>query len=98
MRVLLYGPVTVEHLADAALFMGIEPTSFLTNGEFPAPLALPVEVIHPSPMLEPPAAIAQANWHAVIRADAAVMTRANSQLTDWVASCDEQFRIPVFEA
>ena len=32
MQVILYGPVTADHLADAELMVGITPTSFVTNG------------------------------------------------------------------
>ena len=32
MRVILHGPVTADHLADAELMAGITPTSFVTNG------------------------------------------------------------------
>ena len=49
MRVILSGPVTAEHLADAELMAGITPTSFVTNGlsEPPRGSRLPDEVMEP---------------------------------------------------
>lgn len=49
MRVILHGPVTADHLADAELMAGIVPTSFVTNGlsEPPRGSRLPVEVMEP---------------------------------------------------
>ena len=47
MRVILHGPVTADHLADAELMAGITPTSFVTNGLSHPPRGshLPVEVM-----------------------------------------------------
>ena len=49
MRVILHGPVTADHLADAELMVGITPTSFVTNGLSHPPRGsnLPVEVMAP---------------------------------------------------
>lgn len=49
MRVILHGPVTADHLADAELMAGITPTSFVTNGLSHPPRGsnLPVEVMVP---------------------------------------------------
>lgn len=49
MRVILHGPVTADHLADAELMAGITPTSFVTNGLSHPPRGsnLPVEVMAP---------------------------------------------------
>lgn len=46
MRVILHGPVTADHLADAELMAGITPTSFVTNGLSHPPRGsrLPVDV------------------------------------------------------
>ena len=52
MRVILSGPVTADHLADAELMAGITPTSFVTNGLSHPPRGsrLPVEVYPLCPM------------------------------------------------
>lgn len=49
MRVILSGPVTADHLADAELLAGITPTSFVTNGLTNPPRGsrLPIEVMEP---------------------------------------------------
>lgn len=49
MRVIIHGPVTADHLADAELMAGITPTSFVTNGLSHPPRGsnLPVEVMAP---------------------------------------------------
>lgn len=45
MRTIIHGPVTADHLADAELFAGITPTSFVTNGlSRPPTKDLPAEV------------------------------------------------------
>ena len=52
MRVILHGPVTADHLADAELMAGIVPTSFVTNGLSHPPRGsrLPVDVYPICPM------------------------------------------------
>ena len=47
MRVILSGPVTANHLADAELMVGITSTSFVTNGlsHPPRGSTLPVNVM-----------------------------------------------------
>lgn len=37
MRTIISGPVTADTLADAEMFAGIDPTSFVTNGQASAP-------------------------------------------------------------
>lgn len=80
MKTVLYGGVTLQHLADAALFSGIEPTAYITNGETPLPHGLlPVQVIPPDPMTGE-AAPRQNHWRMVIQGDALICIGGNEHL------------------
>lgn len=80
MKTVIFGAVTPRHLADAALFAGIEPSGFITNGAPRSPGgSLPVEVIPIDPMVGD-AAVKQNNWRLVLRADALVCVGDNPHL------------------
>ena len=82
MRVILHGPVTAEHLADAELMAGITPTSFVTNGLSHPPRGsrLPVEVM-PICMMQPVETRVQAgNYSLVQNADALICADNNPGL------------------
>lgn len=82
MRVILSGPVTADHLADAELMVGITPTSFVTNGLSHPPRGsrLPVEVM-PICMMQPVETRVQArNYSLVQNADALICVGENDHL------------------
>jgi hypothetical protein len=69
MRVILHGPVTADHLADAELMAGITPTSFVTNGLSHPPRGsrLPVEVM-PICMKQPAETRIRAREYSMVQA------------------------------
>lgn len=80
MKTILHGQVTEQHLADAALFAGIEPTSYITNGATSPPVSQrATDVIPPDPMVGD-AAERQNHWRMVLRADALVCVGKNEHL------------------
>ena len=82
MRVIIHGPVTADHLADAELMAGITPTSFVTNGLSHPPRGsrLPVEVMEPC-MMQPVETRVQArNYSMVQNADALICVGENDHL------------------
>lgn len=80
MKTVLYGKVTAQHLADAALFSGIEPTTFITNGVTKPPRsALPLQVIPPDPM-SGDSSQQQNHWRMAIQGDALVCVGVNEHL------------------
>ena len=82
MRVILSGPVTADHLADAELMAGITPTSFVTNGLSHPPRGnrLPVAVM-PICMMQPVETRVQArNYSLVQNADALICVGENDHL------------------
>ena len=82
MRVILSGPVTADHLADAELMAGITATSFVTNGLSHPPRGsrLPVEV-RPICMMQPVETRVQArNYSLVQNADALICVGENEHL------------------
>lgn len=81
MRVALYGPVTEQHLSDAALFAGIEPTEFITNGSTVPPCSgRTTEVIPLCPMLPGEPGVKQNHWRLVLHADALICVGDNPHL------------------
>ena len=90
MLVLLSGPVTADHLADAELMVGITPTSFVTNGlsEPPRGNRLPVEVM-PICMMQPVETRVQArNYSMVQNADALICVGENVHLVSLARNYD----------
>ena len=82
MRVILSGPVTAEHLADAELMAGITPTSFVTNGLSHPPRGsrLPVEVMEPC-MKQPAETRIRAREYSMVQnADALICVGENVHL------------------
>lgn len=69
MRVIIHGPVTADHLADAELMAGITPTSFVTNGLSHPPRGsnLPVEVM-PICMKQPAETRIRAREYSMVQA------------------------------
>ena len=82
MRVILSGPVTADHLADAELMAGITPTSFVTNGLSHPPRGsrLPVEVM-PICMMQPKETRERAREYTLVQnADALICADYNPGL------------------
>ena len=69
MKTILYGPVTKEHLADASLFAGIEPTEYVTDKTIPV-----------DPMVGGEAGVRQQHWRMVLNADALICVGENPHL------------------
>lgn len=95
MRVIIHGPVTADHLADAELMAGITPTSFVTNGQSHPPRGsrLPVEVM-PICMMQPVETRVQArNYSMVQNADALICVGEN----DHLASRAHHYNLIVYE-
>ena len=81
MRTIIYGKVTPDHLADAELFAGITPTSFVTNGKHTPPASnLKTETIPQCPMVPGEAGEKQNHWRLVMAADALVLVGENEHL------------------
>lgn len=81
MRTIIYGKVTPDHLADAELFAGITPTSFVTNGKHTPPVSnLTTEAIPQCPMVPGEAGEKQNHWRLVMAADALVLVGENEHL------------------
>ena len=82
MRVILHGPVTADHLADAELMAGITPTSFVTNGLSHPPRGsrLPVEVMEPCMMQPEETRVRARNFTLAQNADALICVGDNPGL------------------
>ena len=90
MRVIIHGPVTVEHLADAELLAGITPTSFVTNGLSHPPRGsnLPVEVMAPC-MKQPAETRIRAREYSMVQAaDALICADSNPGLVSLARDYD----------
>ncbi len=90
MRVIISGPVTSDHLADAELMAGIVPTSFVTNGLSHPPRGnrLSVEIMEPC-MMQPVETRGQArNYSLVQNADALICVGENDHLVSRARNYD----------
>ena len=90
MRVILSGPVTSDHLADAELMVGITPTSFVTNGLSHPPRGsrLPVEVMEPC-MKQPAETRIRAREYSMVQnADALICVGENVHLVSLARNYD----------
>lgn len=95
MKTVLFGKVTEQHLADARLFAGIEPTEFITNGMTVPPASLRfTTVIPPCPMLPGEPGELQNNWRLVMHADALICVGQNPHLV----SVAEKYDLLIYEA
>lgn len=81
MKVIISGPVTAEHLADAEMLVGIAPTSFVTNGLWSPPAsALPTEVYPICPKQPKETAEIARNFTLALNADALICVGENDHL------------------
>ena len=88
MRVILSGPVTADHLADAELLVGITPTSYVTNGltgltgltDPPRGNRLPVETYPICPMQPEETRVRARNFTLAQNADALICVGENDHL------------------
>lgn len=81
MKTIIYGKVTPDHLADAELFAGITPTSFVTNGNHTPPVSnMETEVIPQCPMVHGEPGEKQNHWRMVSSAEALVLVGRNDHL------------------
>ena len=90
MRVIIHGPVTADHLADAELMAGITPTSFVTNGlsHPPRGSSLPVEVMAPC-MKQPAETRIRAREYSMVQAaDALICADYNPGLVSLARDYD----------
>lgn len=89
MKTVIYGPVTVDHLADAELFSGLTPTSYITNGDSTPPASnLETEVIPPCPKVPGEPGEKQNHWRMVLHADALILVVRNEHLLQVAQRCD----------
>ena len=90
MRVIIHGPVTVEHLVDAELMAGITPTSFVTNGlsHPPRGSSLPVEVMEPCMKQPAETRIRAREYRMVQNADALICADYNPGLVSLARDYD----------
>ena len=90
MRVILSGPVTAEHLADAELMAGITPTSLVTNGLSHPPRGnrLPVEVMPICPMQPVETRVRAREYTLVQNADALICADYNPGLVSLARNYD----------
>lgn len=89
MKTILFGKVTAQHLADAALFAGIEPTAFTTNRKSPATVhGLPMEVVLPCPMVPGEPGELQCHWRMAIYSDALICVGENEHLVQTAKRMD----------
>ena len=94
MKTILHGPVSEQHLADAALFSGITPTPYITNGSASPPFgALVVNVMAPDPLVGE-VAVLQSHVRMVLEADALICVGANKHLV----RVAEAFDLLLYEA
>lgn len=95
MKVIIDGPVSRADLDDAELLAGIEPTSFVTNGQWLPPAShLPTDAM-PICMKQPEETRERArNYSLVQAADALVTARHNPHLVNLAHS----YGLAVYEA
>lgn len=95
MKTIIYGRVTPEHLADAELFAGITPTSYITNGNSTPPASkLATEVIPPCPMVPGEPGEKQNHWRLIAFADALILVGRN----DHLLSIAQRMDLLIYEA
>ena len=90
MRVILSGPVTADHMADAELMAGIVPTSFVTNGLSHPPRGnrLSVEIMEPC-MKQPAETRVRAREYSMVQnADALICVGENVHLVSLARNYD----------
>ena len=90
MRVIISGPVTADHLADAELMAGIVPTSFVTNGLSHPPRGnrLSVEIMEPC-MKQPAETRVRAREYSMVQnADALICVGENVHLVSLARNYD----------
>ena len=90
MRVILHGPVTADHLADAELMAGITPTSYVTNGLSSPPRGnrLSVEIMEPC-MKQPAETRIRAREYSMVQnADALICVGENVHLVSLARNYD----------
>ena len=90
MRVILSGPVTADHLADAELLAGITPTSYVTNGLSHPPRGsrLPVEIYPICPMQPAETRVKARNFTLVQNADALICVGENVHMVSLARNFD----------
>lgn len=90
MRVILSGPVTADHLADAELLAGITPTSYVTNGLTDPPRGnrLPVETYPVCPMQPVETRVRARNFTLAQNADALICVGENDHLVSLARKYD----------
>ena len=90
MRVILSGPVTADHLADAELLAGITPTSYVTNGltDPPRGSRLPAEIYPICPMQPAETRVKARNFTLVQNADALICVGENDHLVSLARNYD----------
>ena len=87
---ILHGPVTADHLADAELMAGIVPTSFVTNGLSHPPRGnrLSVEIMEPC-MKQPAETRVRAREYSMVQnADALICVGENVHLVSLARNYD----------
>lgn len=96
MKTVIYGKVTPEHLADAELFSGITPTSFVSNGLHtpPATGSMETEVIPQCPMVPGEPGEKQNHWRLIAFADALILVGRN----DHLLSIAQRMDLLIYEA
>lgn len=94
MRVILSGPVTAEHLADADLMAGITPTSFVTNDLSTPPASRLQTEVYPICMMQPEETRVRAREYTLVQnADALVLVGHNPRLV----ALAERYDLLVYE-
>ena len=90
MRVVLSGPVTADHLADAELMAGITPTIYVTNGLTAPPRGnrLPVETYPICPMQPVETRVQARNFTLAQNADALICVGDNDHLVSLARNYD----------
>lgn len=95
MRTIISGLITAAVLADAELLAGIEPTSFVTNGQCspPADSGLPTDALPICKKLASLGELAR-DYTLCQHADACIVVGGN----DHLVRVAQQYGLPVFEA
>ena len=94
MKTILHGPVTEQHLADASLFAGIEPTEYITGTKNCPPCSQrPTTVIPVEPLVHGEAGDRQQHWRMAINADALICVGENEHLVH----AAERFGLPIYQ-
>lgn len=93
MKTIIYGPVTYDTLDTAVLF-GIEPTSYITNGQSEPPLSLLETTIIPiDKKVSGEPGVLQNHWRMVLAADALIVKGEN----DHLVHCAETYGLAVYQ-